>query len=56
VNERILCFFGHSGSMDGLTCVDESGTMGTILVLVVYFLANLALPFTTRSTGRLSST
>ena len=37
--------FGHSGSMDGLTYFDESGTMGTILVLVVYFLANLALPF-----------
>ena len=37
--------FGHGGSMDGLTYFDESGTMGTILVLVVYFLANLALPF-----------
>jgi amino acid transporter len=37
--------FGHSGSMDGLTYFDESGTMGTILILVVYFLANLALPF-----------
>ena len=36
---------GHSGSMNGLTFFDESGTMGTILVLVVYFLANLALPF-----------
>jgi amino acid transporter len=24
---------------------DDSGTMGTMLVLVVYFLANLALPF-----------
>ncbi len=36
---------GHSGSMNGLTYFDESGTMGTILVLVVYFLANLALPF-----------
>jgi amino acid transporter len=33
--------FGHGGSMDGLTYFDESGTMGTILVLVVYFLANL---------------
>jgi amino acid transporter len=33
------------GSMNGLTFFDESGTMGTILVLVVYFLANLALPF-----------
>jgi amino acid transporter len=36
---------GHSGSMNGLTYFDESGTMGTILILVVYFLANLALPF-----------
>jgi amino acid transporter len=36
---------GDSGSMNGLTFFDESGTMGTILVLVVYFLANLALPF-----------
>jgi len=35
---------GHSGSMNGLTYFDESGTMGTILILVVYFLANLALP------------
>jgi amino acid transporter len=33
------------GSMNGLTFFDESGTMGTILVLVVYFLSNLALPF-----------
>jgi amino acid transporter len=36
---------GHSGSMNPYTYFDESGTMGTILVLVVYFLANLALPF-----------
>jgi amino acid transporter len=38
---------GHaqSGSMNGLTYFDESGTMGTILILVVYFMANLALPF-----------
>ncbi len=36
---------GESGSMNGLTYFDESGTMGTILVLVVYFLANLSLPF-----------
>jgi amino acid transporter len=36
---------GESGSMNGLTYFDESGTMGTILILVVYFLANLALPF-----------
>jgi amino acid transporter len=37
--------FGNGGSMDGLNYFDESGTMGTILILVVYFLANLALPF-----------
>jgi amino acid transporter len=37
--------FGHAGSMNGLAYFDESGTMGTILVLIVYFLANLALPF-----------
>jgi len=36
---------GHGGSMDPLTFFVESSTMGTILVLVVYFLANLALPF-----------
>ena len=36
---------GASGSMNGLNFFDESGTMGTILILVVYFLANLALPF-----------
>jgi amino acid transporter len=36
---------GASGSMDGLNYFDESGTMGTILILVVYFLSNLALPF-----------
>jgi amino acid transporter len=35
---------GASGSMDGLNYFDESGTMGTILILVVYFLANAALP------------
>ena len=35
---------GNSGSMDGLTFFQESGTMGTILILVVYFMANLALP------------
>jgi amino acid transporter len=33
------------GSMNPITFFDESGTMGTILVLVVYFLSNLALPF-----------
>jgi amino acid transporter len=38
---------GHvqSASMNGLTFFVESGTMGTLLVLIVYFLANLALPF-----------
>ena len=36
---------GDSGSMNPLTFFFESSTMGTILVLVVYFLANLALPF-----------
>jgi amino acid transporter len=36
---------GHSGSMDPITFFVESSTMGTILVLVVYFLSNLALPF-----------
>jgi amino acid transporter len=36
---------GNGGSMVALTFFDESSTMGTILVLVVYFLANLALPF-----------
>jgi amino acid transporter len=36
---------GHTGSMNPITFFVESSTMGTILVLVVYFLANLALPF-----------
>jgi amino acid transporter len=36
---------GNSGSMSALNYFSESGTMGTILVLIVYFLANLALPF-----------
>jgi amino acid transporter len=36
---------GKSGSMDALNFFVESSTMGTILVLVVYFLSNLALPF-----------
>jgi amino acid transporter len=35
----------NSGSMNPLNFFVESSTMGTILVLVVYFLANLALPF-----------
>jgi amino acid transporter len=38
---------GHvaRANMDPITFFDESGTMGTLLVLVVYFLSNLALPF-----------
>jgi amino acid transporter len=36
---------GHTDSLNALNYFDESGTMGTLLVLVVYFLANLALPF-----------
>jgi amino acid transporter len=36
---------GDSGSMNPLNFFVESSTMGTILILVVYFLANLALPF-----------
>jgi amino acid transporter len=38
---------GHatSGSMNALTMFDESSTFGTILVLIVYGLSNLALPF-----------
>jgi amino acid transporter len=36
---------GHGGSMVALNFYGESATMGTLLVLVVYFLANLALPF-----------
>jgi amino acid transporter len=36
---------GNSGSMDPLNFFFESSTMGTILVLVVYALACLALPF-----------
>jgi amino acid transporter len=36
---------GHTSSLDALNYFFESSTMGTILVLVVYFLANLALPF-----------
>jgi amino acid transporter len=35
----------QSGLMNPLNFFAESSTMGTILVLVVYFLANLALPF-----------
>jgi len=36
---------GNSGSMDPFNFFFESSTMGTILVLVVYALANAALPF-----------
>ncbi len=36
---------GLGGSMNPLIFFAESSTMGTILILVVYFLANLALPF-----------
>src|SRR5580658_950513 len=35
----------QSGGMSALNFFVDSSTMGTILVLVVYFLANLALPF-----------
>jgi amino acid transporter len=34
-----------SGTMDPINFFAESSTMGTILVLLVYLLANLALPF-----------
>jgi amino acid transporter len=36
---------GNSGSMDPINFFFESSTLGTILILVVYFLSNLALPF-----------
>jgi amino acid transporter len=36
---------GHTGSLSALNFYAESATMGTILILIVYFLANLALPF-----------
>jgi amino acid transporter len=36
---------GSTGHMDPVTFFVESSTMGTILILVVYFLSNLALPF-----------
>ena len=36
---------GDGGSMSALNFFVESSTMGTILILVVYFLSNLALPF-----------
>jgi amino acid transporter len=36
---------GSSGSLDALTFFFESSTMGTILILFVYFTSNVALPF-----------
>jgi amino acid transporter len=36
---------GHGGSMVALDFYGESATMGTLLILVVYFLSNAALPF-----------
>jgi amino acid transporter len=36
---------GHTGSLSALNFFFESSTMGTLLILVVYFVANLALPF-----------
>jgi amino acid transporter len=36
---------GQSGNMDPINFFFESSTLGTILILVVYFLSNLALPF-----------
>ncbi len=36
---------GHGNSLDALNFFFEASTMGTILILVVYFAANLALPF-----------
>jgi amino acid transporter len=36
---------GTSGSLSALNFFFESSTMGTILILVVYFAANVALPF-----------
>lgn len=36
---------GSTGALSATTFYNESATMGTILVLFVYFLANLALPF-----------
>ena len=36
---------GHTGSMNPINFFVESSTLGTILLLVVYFLSNLALPF-----------
>ena len=36
---------GHGNSLDALNFFFEASTMGTILILFVYFAANLALPF-----------
>jgi amino acid transporter len=36
---------GSSGALNPIGFFDESSTMGTILILVVYLLSNLALPF-----------
>jgi amino acid transporter len=36
---------GHGNSLSALNFFFESSTMGTLLILVVYFAANLALPF-----------
>jgi hypothetical protein len=36
---------GHGNSLSALNFFIESSTMGTILILIVYFAANLALPF-----------
>ena len=36
---------GHGNSLDALNFFFESSTMGTILILFVYFAANVALPF-----------
>jgi amino acid transporter len=36
---------GSSGAMDPIGFFDEASTMGTVLILLVYLLSNLALPF-----------
>ena len=42
---HLLGTHAQQGQMNALNFFVDSSTMGTILVLVVYFLANLALPF-----------
>ena len=42
---RPLASAAAAAALNALNFFDESATMGTILILVVYFLANLALPF-----------